>query len=208
MYVTEKQARKEIEERNKIQESIKMVDTLRKEQELREAAKEARQKKMSLVVSNISSVNTHKTEESEVLLGGKRNISNEELEAAKTERNNLRNQRKKEIERDRRIEVNKNNKYKVAGTKKAKLTRDLDRDVSEKIALGQAQPTSKDSMIDSRLYNQTTGLESGFKGEDDYDLYDKPLFADRTSSSIYNNVKSSSNIDDDSGEKGSDTKKL
>ena len=105
MYVTEKQARKEIEERNKIQESIKMVDTLRKEQELREAAKEARQKKMSLVVSNISSVNTHKTEESEVLLGGKRNISNEELEAAKTERNNLRNQRKKEIERDRRIEV-------------------------------------------------------------------------------------------------------
>ena len=186
-----------------------MVDTLRKEQELREAAKEARQKKMSLVVSNISSVNTHKTEESEVLLGGKRNISNEELEAAKTERNNLRNQRKKEIERDRRIEVIYNKyHYQVAGTKKAKLTRDLDRDVSEKIALGQAQPTSKDSMIDSRLYNQTTGLESGFKGEDDYDLYDKPLFADRTSSSIYNNIKSSSNIDDDSEEKGSDTKKL
>ena len=103
--MTEKQARKEIEERNKIQESIKMVDTLRKEQELREAAKEARQKKMSLVVSNISSVNTHKTEESEILLGNKRNISNEELEAAKIERNNLRNQRKKEIERDRRIEV-------------------------------------------------------------------------------------------------------
>jgi len=200
LFVAEKQARKEIEERNKIQEGIKISDTLKKEQELREAAKDARQKKMSMVVSNISSVNTHKTEESEILLGNKRNISNEELEAAKLERNNLRNQRKKEIERDRRIEV--------AGTKKAKMTRDVDRDISEKIALGQAQPTSKDSMIDSRLYNQTTGLESGFKGEDDYDLYDKPLFADRTAASIYNNIKKSSYLDDDAGEKVSETKKL
>src|ERR1700722_15997174 len=88
------------------------------------------------------------------------------------------------------------------------MTRDVDRDISEKIALGQAQPTSKDSMIDSRLYNQTTGLESGFKGEDDYDLYDKPLFTDRAAASIYNNIKTSSYIDDDSGEKVSDTKKM
>jgi predicted metal-dependent phosphoesterase TrpH len=102
------QARKEIDERNKIQDSIKMVDTVKKEQELREAAKEARQKKMALAVSNISSVNTQKTDDSELLLGNKRAITNEELEAAKTERNNLRNQRKKEIERDRRIEVNYN----------------------------------------------------------------------------------------------------
>ncbi len=84
----------------------------------------------------------------------------------------------------------------------------MDRDISEKIALGQAQPTSKDTMIDSRLYNQTTGLESGFKGEDDYDLYDKPLFADRTAASIYNNIKSNSHLDDDNGEKVSDTRKL
>jgi len=99
------QARKEIDERNKIQDSIKMVDTVKKEQELRDAAKEARQKKMALAVSNISSVDTHKTDDSELLLGNKRAITNEELEAAKIERNNLRNQRKKEIERDRRIEV-------------------------------------------------------------------------------------------------------
>ena len=85
----------------------------------------------------------------------------------------------------------------MAGTKKAKLTRDVDRDISEKIALGQAQPTSKDTMIDSRLYNQTTGLESGFKGEDDYDYYYKPLFSDKTDASIYNNVKSYSRIYDE-----------
>ena len=119
--VTEKQARAEIEERNKIQESIKMVDTLRKEEELREAAKEARQKKMNLVVSNISSVDTRKTDENGLLIGNKRNISNEELEAAKIERNNLRNQRKKEIERDRRIEVFEYLIFRLLVTKKRNL---------------------------------------------------------------------------------------
>jgi len=32
-------------------------------------------------------------------------------------------------------------------------------------------------MFDQRLFNQDQGLESGFQGDDTYDLYDKPLFA-------------------------------
>ena len=45
-------------------------------------------------------------------------------------------------------------------------------------------------MYDQRLFNQTGGLGSGFNKEDDeYDLFDKPLFADRTATSIYKNVK-------------------
>jgi len=199
LYITEKQARKEIEERNKLQESIKMMDNIKKERELGEAAKEAREKKIAMAVSNISSVMTHKTDDTDILIGKKTNRYDEpisqmsgydqKLEDEKQERNKLRNIRKKEIERDRRIEV--------AGTKKAKLTRDVDRDISEKIALGQAQP-SKESMIDARLYNQVTGLESGFKEEEDYDLYDKPLFVDRTQASIYKNVRAGAGIDDDS----------
>ena len=200
LYTTEKQARLEIEERNKIQESIKMVDTLKKEQELREAAMEARMKKMSMAVSNISSVKTSKTEETEIILGNKRKVD-EDLEAEIMERNNLRNIRKKEIERDRRVELaSKKNKY---------LKKDEERDISEKIALGQAQPTIRDSMVDSRLYNQTVGLASGFKEEEDYDLYDKPLFVDRTATSIYKNIRGSSGIDDDSNEEvAPDSKKL
>jgi SNW domain-containing protein 1 len=200
LYTTEKQARLEIEERNKIQESIKMVDTLKKEQELREAAMDARMKKMSMAVSNISSVKTTKTEETEIILGNKRKVD-EDLEAEIMERNNLRNIRKKEIERDRKIEI--------GGKKNKNLKKDEDRDISEKIALGQAQPTMRDSMIDSRLYNQTVGLVSGFKDEEDYDLYDKPLFVDRTGASIYKNIKASSAIDDDSSETAlADSKKL
>lgn len=189
MYMTEKEARKEVEERSKLQEAIKVVDTLKKEEELREAAKEARQKKISMV-SNISSVNTTKTDDTaEVMLGYKRKSANNELEAEIEERNALRNIRKKEIERERRQEF----------TKHKKNNKESERDISEKIALGQAQPTMKENMIDTRLYNQTTGLEAGFKDEEDYDLYDKPLFVDRTSAAIYKNLKASSNIDDDGG---------
>jgi SNW domain-containing protein 1 len=41
----------------------------------------------------------------------------------------------------------------VAGKKKSKTTRDEERDISEKIALGQAQPTSREAMFDQRLFN-------------------------------------------------------
>lgn len=44
-------------------------------------------------------------------------------------------------------------------------------------------------MFDQRLFNQTSGLDTGFGEEDDYNLYDKPLFTDRTAASIYKNVK-------------------
>lgn len=40
-----------------------------------------------------------------------------------------------------------------AGFKKGKSERDVDRDISEKIALGQAQPTAKEAMYDQRLFN-------------------------------------------------------
>ena len=52
-------------------------------------------------------------------------------------------------------------------------------------------------MFDQRLFNQTAGLGSGFGHDEDYHLYDKPLFADRTAASIYKNVKS---IDPETGD--------
>lgn len=59
------------------------------------------------------------------------------------------------------------------------------RDISEKIALGLAKPTqSMDSMYDSRLFNQSSGLDSGFKDDEAYAVYDKPMFM-HTGSSIY-----------------------
>merc|ERR1719203_2508348 len=89
------------------------------------------------------------------------------------------NQRQREIERDQRLEL--------AG-KKDKRSRENDRDIGERIALGQvAQPTSQEAMFDARLFNQNAGMDSGYNGGDDEKcaVFDKPLFADRSQAGIY-----------------------
>ena len=55
-------------------------------------------------------------------------------------------------------------------------------------------------MYDQRLFNQTAGIGHGFGDDEDYNLYDKPLFTDRTAANIYKNVKNidvSKYVDDD-----------
>merc|ERR1712050_314323 len=91
--------------------------------------------------------------------------------------------RQREIERDQRLEL--------AG-KKDKRGREEDRDISERVALWQAaQPTSQEAQYDARLFNQSAGMDSGYHGGSDEKcaVYDKPLFADRSQSSIYRHDK-------------------
>lgn len=115
-------------------------------------------------------------------VGQKRTNNDRDDFDAKKDRDNIRAQRRREIVREDRMER--------AGVKKSKAERDGDRDISEKIALGMAQPTSKgEAMFDQRLFNQTAGLGTGFGHDEDYNLYDKPLFADRTAASIYKGIK-------------------
>lgn len=73
--------------------------------------------------------------------------------------------------------------------KKSKQVRDEERDISEKIALGQAQPSNNTVLFDQRLYNQQAGMDTGFTHDDEYDVYDTALFTDRTQASIYKNIK-------------------
>lgn len=55
------------------------------------------------------------------------------------------------------------------------MAREQNRDISEKVALGLAKPTqSSETMWDSRLFNQTSGMSTGFNEDNPYD---KPLFA-------------------------------
>jgi SNW domain-containing protein 1 len=44
-------------------------------------------------------------------------------------------------------------------------------------------------MFDARLFNQSAGLDTGFGADDKYDMYDKPLFADKSQSGIYRHDK-------------------
>ncbi|KAK2195585.1 bifunctional SKI-interacting protein SKIP [Babesia duncani] len=93
-------------------------------------------------------------------------------------------ERKRELEREFRLER--------AGKKlKAAAQRNERRDVSERVALGQANPTVGADLYDARLVNTSAGIDSGFNaGEDEnYNIYDKPLFSNQTIHGIYKHSK-------------------
>lgn len=78
------------------------------------------------------------------------------------------------------------------------MAREQNRDISEKIALGIAKPSqSKETMYDSRLFNQSSGFDSGINEDNPYD---KPLFAAQDAiNSIY---RPRANLDDEDAEAG------
>ncbi len=193
LYTAEREARKEIDERNRILTNIELAETLRAENDMRTAAIKARDEKLKIMASNISSVaHTDRIRGNEDSMAGRKRSDTEEgLTAAQKEREAIRNQKKYEIKREHRIAA--------AQKKKAKITRDSDREITERIALGVAQPTGKDTLYDQRLFNQSAGVEAGFGDEDDYTVYDKPLFTDRSAAALY---KIKSGKDDQKGNEG------
>lgn len=188
--LAEIQARKEVEERNKIKQSHHMLMEIRKEKQIQKDATLARAEKNKIIASNISQLKSERRNigADDGISGRKRDKEEREREEAKRERDALRRQVKRDVVRERRLEV--------AGKQDKANPRDQERDVSEKIALGQAQPTSKELMFDQRLFNQQNGVETGFGDDEDYNLYDKPLFADRTAASIYKSTKEVQDDDD------------
>mmetsp|Transcript_23068 Transcript_23068/g.22835 ORF Transcript_23068/g.22835 Transcript_23068/m.22835 type:complete len:212 (+) Transcript_23068:403-1038(+) len=160
LFQAERNAREEVSAREAIQKKLALKESLKKENQMRELAAQARAERNSLV----------KTEQPK----------KRERSSSVEEREKIRFERSREIERDRRIEH--------AGRKVQKRDRDMERDISEKIALGQAQPT-KSKLLDERLFNQNEGVDAGFGSEDEYNVYDKPLFNDRSGANIYRNIK-------------------
>ena len=192
--LTEKSVRKEIEDRNKIAQSIQIAAAMKKEQELREAAKQARQERKSLnnnsnsefiyTLDNDDISKSKKISDNDSYLKNKRKRSeiNEDEEKEKRERNELRAIRKKEIESERRIEIHK--KYEKEG-----------RDINDKVLLGQNNIINNNNVIDSRLYEQQGGIENVFEYNDDCEVYDKPLFNGKNKlSNIYKTFNSSGGI--------------
>lgn len=161
LYLAERKAREEIKIRNDMIRQKKVREEEVREQQLRDLAASARQQRSELA--------TQAPGEGE---------SAREAEERK-QRMEVLKDRQREIERDQRLEL--------AG-KKDKRGRDEDRDISERVALGQAaQPSSAEAMFDARLFNQSAGMDSGYHGGSDEKcaVYDKPLFADRSQAGIY-----------------------
>jgi len=124
-------------------------------------------------------------------LGGLAGYESDGDEAGREAREAIRRDRQRELKRDMRLEQKRIEK----GTSSA--FREQERDVSERIALGQAAPVNKESMFDARLFNQDAGLASGFGADDAYDVYSKPLFAQGSSAGAIYRPKAMA--DDDEG---------
>jgi SNW domain-containing protein 1 len=110
------------------------------------------------------------------------------------ERESLRKEKAREREKELRLSH-------IGGDSKSRSKRyskynfRIDRDISEKVALGIARPAvSAESMYDQRLFNQTSGIASGFGDEDSYSLYDKPLFNGSSANTIYRPKKQETEI--------------
>ncbi|GFY80849.1 chromatin protein family [Actinidia rufa] len=147
LYVAEQKAREAVAMRSKVQKEMMMKEKERKEQELRALAQKARSER------------------------GQKDIPRElkEEREERLQREKIREERRRERERERRLEAKD-----AAVGKKSKITRDRDRDVSEKVALGMASTgagRSGEVMYDQRLFNQEKGMDSGPKKDVDADTY-------------------------------------
>lgn len=158
LYAAERKAREEIDIKASIEKQLAVKEALRKEEEMRIIAAQARLERLKLIKEDQD--------------GGSSGEDSAEG------RNDLRYKANREVERDYRMRHRKQKTDSLA-----------QRDISEKVALGQTVPTASESMFDQRLFNQTQGMDAGYASEEDYNIYDKPLFQDRSQASIYRNVR-------------------
>lgn len=215
LYVAERQAREEVRTRAAVQKRLVLDQRQRREDELRELANKARMERSHVGGSAAAAVGTgtgsgatsgqggsyhiadendddsveSMTQRNESLSAPASNVSNVEDEQARIQRDRLRAERRREREKEYRLERAGKSAEDDNTEEELKKKRRLenDRDVSEKVALGTHTGSGGAGGVDSRLYSQNAGLDSGFGAADEYNTYSRPMF-DRegvTSSSIY-----------------------
>jgi len=174
LYIAEAASREEVAKRAAIQRKLAVNEKEQQEEALRRLAAEARMKRAGIsddvpaggnAAGGGGAADDDSGSGDEAPRGGG-GRSHEDPE--KAERDRIRAERRRERERQIRMEA--------MGNRKSKLTRDDDRDVSEKIALGmQAAGGAKETQYDQRLFNQSAGMTSGFGDDDAYNVFDAPL---------------------------------
>ncbi|KAK4238735.1 SKIP/SNW domain-containing protein [Achaetomium macrosporum] len=182
LFMADRHAREEVRQRAMMQQRLAEKERAQKEEHLRQLAQQARAEKAG-GSRRRSRSGSYSGSES----GSETDDSERERRAARREklREDERKMRQSRMGAERRAQV---------------LAREMNRDISEKIALGLAKPTqSAEGMYDSRLFNQSSGFASGFNEDNPYD---KPLFAAQDAiSSIY---RPRANLEDEDDEAAGD----
>lgn len=173
LFTADRHAREEVKQRAAMQQKVAERERMEKENQLRMLAQKAREER---------SMAGRRTSHAKSSLGSRSRSSSRSPPDSEDEATREREQ----MRRERRQENEKQFRQSRMGTERRvqMLAREQNRDISEKVALGLAKPTqSAGSMWDSRLFNQTSGFDTGFNEDQ---AYDKPLFAAQDAiSSIY-----------------------
>ncbi|KAF4276444.1 hypothetical protein CNMCM8689_006739 [Aspergillus fumigatus] len=151
-----------------MQQKLAEKEKAQKEEHLRALAQKAREERAASNRRD-SRARSHTRSASRSPSAYSRSATPSDDEEAARERERIRRERRQDAERQLR--------QSRMGTERRiqMMAREQNRDISEKVALGLAKPTqTSESMWDSRLFNQTSGLQSGFNEDNPYD---KPLFA-------------------------------
>ena len=188
LFTADRHAREEVKQRAAMQQKVAEKEREQKEEQLRLLAQKAREERSMAA----SGGRRYSGRSSRSRSRSNASYSSEDEDAAH-ERERMRRERRQENERQLRQSHMGNER------RMQMLAKEQNRDISEKVALGLAKPTqSSESMWDSRLFNQTSGFDTGFNEDQ---AYDKPLFAAQDAiSSIYR--PSANNQDDDDDDDG------
>ena len=156
-----------------MQQKLVQKEKAAKEENLRLLAQRAREERAGIAPSR-PTAETQAAMKSSLDAYGSESGSASEGDDSEEDAAKVRDEMRMEKRREREREMRMSN---MGTEQRAKmLARQQNRDISEKIALGLAKPTlSKESMLDSRLFNQES-LSGSFGEEESYNLYDKPLF--------------------------------
>ena len=172
LITADRHAREEVKQRAAMQQKLAEKERMQKEEQLRSLAQQAREEK-SMTDRQASRARSHSRNSASLS-----SRSDSEDDDAAKERERMR--------RERRVENEKQLRQSRMGAERRMqmIAREQNRDISEKVALGLAKPTrTSETMYDSRLFNQTSGMDTGFNEDQ---AYDKPLFAAQDAiSSIY-----------------------
>ena len=178
LFVADRHAREEVRQRALMQQKLSEKEKAQKEVNLRLLAQRAREERAGIAPRAESKPTAERTAAMQSSLGAYGSGSESDSEPSEDEEDEdaakVRDQMRAEKRREREREMRMSN---MGTEQRAKmLARQQNRDISEKIALGLAKPTtSKESMLDSRLFNQES-LSGSFADDDAYNLYDRPLF--------------------------------
>jgi len=185
LYTADRHAREEVRQRAQMQQRLAEKEKLAKEEHLREMARKAREDRQNALKGRGGGSPGRRSRSYSASSYGSRTPEGSDDEEAR-ERMRARQERRQEDQRQLR-------QSRMGAEKRIQMmAREQNRDISEKVALGLAKPTeNKETMYDSRLFNQTSGFDSGFNEDQ---AYDKPLFAAQDAiNSIY---RPSANQDD------------